>query len=83
MIFILLYFILGILFVEVGIPIIEASVTLLLTYLKIPEAKASLKISQYNVKISKLADGEEEEETFTIGFAPPTKEETNDEEEDL
>ena len=64
-------------------PIIEALVTLLLTYLKVPEAKASLKISQYNVKISKLADREEEEETFTIGFAPPTKEETNDEEEDL
>lgn len=80
MIFILLYFILGILFAKVALPILNSLVSLMLTYLQIPEAKASLAISEYNVKISKLAEDKEDFQSFSIGFKAPTEEEINDEE---
>lgn len=81
MIFILSYFILGILFAKIGMPFLDSLATMIVTYLQIPEAKASYTISQYNVKIADLADSPTK--SFTVGFKAPQKEETNDEEEIL
>ena len=40
-----LYFILGILLIEAGIPILESLVSLILSWIEVAKGKASLKIS--------------------------------------
>lgn len=65
----LLYFILGVLSYAVALPIIEALVTLLVTSLEIPKGKVSLKIANLNKELSEI--GEEEHQTYAIGFRAP------------
>lgn len=80
----LLYFILGVLFIEVGIPIIEAIVTLILTWIKVAKGSASLKITKMSADITKIQEGLEEDKTpkRLIGFQVPVAEEIYEEEEE-
>lgn len=74
-----LYFILGILFIEVVIPVVEALVTLILTWIEVAKGKSSLKITQLSADIQKLSEPEEPPPQ-AIGFVVPTEE--YEEEED-
>lgn len=47
----LLYFILGILFIEVAIPVIESFVSLILTWIEVAKGKASLTITKISADI--------------------------------
>ena len=76
-----LYFILGILFIEVVIPLIEAIVTLLLTVIEIFKGKCSLKISQISAEIQELTK-EEEMPHRAIGFVVDSDDNYDEEEED-
>lgn len=77
----LFYFILGVLFIEIFIPTIEALAIVIVTFLEMLKGKINLIISKYNVKIQKLADDLEPTKN-PIGFisATITKEEEEDEE---
>lgn len=75
------YFILGILFIQIILPIIDEVFAVLLTYLEVLKGKASYKVAKYNVEIQKL--GEEEEIAHNvIGFAIPTDENQEEEEDE-
>ena len=73
-----LYFILGILFIEVVIPIVEALVTLILTWIEVAKGKSSLTIAQLSADVAKLTEPEEPPR-HAIGFVIPNN---NEEEED-
>lgn len=79
-----LYFILGVLFIEVGIPIVEAIVTLILTWIEVVKGSASLKITKMSADITKIQEGLEEDKTPKprIGFQVPVAEEIYEEEEE-
>lgn len=79
-----LYFILGVLFIEVGIPIVEAIVTLILTWIEVVKGSASLKITKMSADITKIQEGLEEDKTpkSRIGFQVPVAEEIYEEEEE-
>lgn len=80
----LLYFILGVLFIEIGIPIVEAIVTLILTWIEVAKGSASLKITKMSADITKIQEGLEEDKTPKprIGFQVPVAEEIYEEEEE-
>lgn len=80
----LLYFILGVLFIEIGIPIIEAIVTLILTWIEVAKGSASLKITKMSADITKIQEGLEEDKTpkRLIGFQVPVAKEIYEEEEE-
>lgn len=79
-----LYFILGVLFIEVGIPIVEAIVTLILTWIEVVKGSASLKITKMSADITKIQEGLEEDKApkSRIGFQVPVAEEIYEEEEE-
>jgi divalent metal cation (Fe/Co/Zn/Cd) transporter len=72
---ILLYFILGILLVQVGFPLLDGLTGLLLSILEAAKGYFSLKVTKYNTHIRALC--EEEKPKNLIGF---TYEEEPDEE---
>lgn len=80
----LLYFILGVLFIEIGIPIVEAIVTLILTWIEVAKGSASLKITKMSADITKIQEGLEEDKAPKprIGFQAPVAEEIYEEEEE-
>lgn len=83
----LLYFILGILFVEVAIPVIESFVSLILTWIEVAKGKASLTITKLSADIQKIqkesAVSEDTVAPRVIGFTlPDTTEDYEEEEED-
>lgn len=81
----ILYFILGVLFIEVGIPIVEAIVTLILTWIEVVKGSASLKITKMSADITKIQEGLEEDKAPPkprIGFQVPVAEEIYEEEEE-
>lgn len=75
-----LYFILGILFIEVVIPIVEALVTLILTWIEVAKGKSSLKITQLSADIAKLTEPKEPPH-HAIGFVIPNDNEYEEEED--
>lgn len=81
-----LYFILGILFIEVAIPVIESLVSLILTWIKVAQGKASLAITKLSADIQKVQKENELSDDITthrvIGFTLPDSTEDYEEEED-
>ena len=82
----LLYFILGILFVEVAIPIIDSFVSLILTWIEVAKGKASLTITKLSADIQKIqkesAQSDDTVAHHVIGFALPDSTEDYEEEEE-
>lgn len=61
------YFIAG----YAAINLIDSLISLLCTALEVPKAKLSLKITEYNSKISKIAEDDMPCNTNAIGFQAP------------
>lgn len=82
----LLYFILGILFVEVATPVIESLVSLILTWIEVAEGKASLAITKLSADIQKIQKENALSDDTTvhrvIGFTLPDSAEDYEEEEE-
>lgn len=81
-----LYFILGILFVEVAAPVIESLVSLILTWIEVAEGKASLAITKLSADIQKIQKENALSDDTTahrvIGFTLPDSTEDYEEEEE-
>lgn len=81
-----LYFILGVLFIEIAIPVIESLVSLILTWIKVAQGKASLAITKLSADIQKIQKENELSDDITthhvIGFTLPDSTEDYEEEED-
>ena len=71
---ILAYFIAG----YAAINLIDSLISLLCTALEVPKAKLSLKITDYNSNISKIAEEEIPINTNAIGFQAPASEDEED-----
>ena len=82
----LLYFILGMLFVEVAIPVIESFVSLILTWIEVAKGKASLTITKLSADIQKIQkENAQSDDTVAhrvIGFTLPDSTEDYEEEEE-
>ena len=82
----LLYFIIGILFVEVATPVIESLVSLILTWIEVAEGKASLAITKLSADIQKIqkenALSDDTTVHHVIGFTLPDSAEDYEEEEE-
>ena len=81
----LLYFILGILFIEVGIPVVESFVSLILSWIEVAKGKASLIIAKLSADIQTIQkDSAQSDEVAhrVIGFALPDSTEDYEEEAD-
>ena len=76
-----LYFILGILFIEVVIPIVEALVNLILTLIEVAKGKSSFTIAQLSADIAKINEPEKQPQR-AIGFVVPSDENYEEEEDD-
>ena len=76
-----LYFILGILFIEVVIPIVEALVNLILTWIEVAQGKSSFTFAQLSADIAKINEPEKQPQR-AIGFVVPSDENYEEEEDD-
>lgn len=75
----LIFFILGIIFIELIIPVIEALTIVIVTALEVAKGKLNMIISNYNIRIQKMAEELEPENTHAIGFVVQNNEEEEDE----
>lgn len=64
----LLYFILGILFAEAGIPLLEAIITLFIAYLEKLKGNIGVELAKYNKEIETI-ENEDTSTTRQIGFS--------------
>ena len=79
----LLYFILGILFVQVFIPIIDGISAWFLTWVEAKKSKQSNVINDANIKMRQAAASADQDPPMRkIGFCVPDDSENNKEEED-
>ena len=77
----LLYFILGILFVQYAIPLIDGISSWFLTWIEAKKAKQSGIINDANIKMRQAAaSAEEDPPRRPIGFRVPDEEEENEDE---
>lgn len=77
----LLYFILGILFVQYAIPLIDGISSWFLTWIEAKKAKQSSIINDANIKMRQAAaSAEEDPPRRPIGFRLPDEEEENEDE---
>lgn len=74
----LIYFLLGILFVEVAIPLIEALITIPIAWIEVLKGYATVKVSQLNLQIQQMELPETS--NHVIGFEIPSEE---DDENDI
>ena len=82
MISILGYFILGVLFVSLFLPLIDALASLLLTMIEAAKGYFSVKVAEYNIQLKKISyqsEDDEEAPKKLIGFMREDEEELNDE----
>jgi hypothetical protein len=78
----LLYFILGIVFVQYMIPLFDGIIGWFLTWTEAKKAKQSEVINQTNIKMRQAAASAEEDPPHrVIGFRVPDEEEENEEDE--
>ena len=78
----LLYFILGIVFVQYMIPLFDGIIGWFLTLTEAKKAKQSEVINQTNIKMRQAAaSAEEDPPRRVIGFRVPDEEEENEEDE--
>jgi len=76
---ILVYFLLGILLVSFILPILDGLTGLILTMIEVAKGYFSVKVTEYNYRLKKLAYADDEEPKQLIGFA---REDTEEDEED-
>lgn len=76
----LLFFVLGIMFIEFVIPIIEALSVLLAAIIEIPKGKAMVVVSQCNKQIQDLSEDKESPHN-AIGFSISNYADESEEEE--
>ena len=82
MICILLYFILGMLVVQAGFPLLDGLTALLLTILESAKGYFSVKVAEYNAKMRQITYDNPKGKTNQIGFVfdEEEEEELDDEE---
>ncbi len=78
----LIFFILGIIFIELIIPVIEALTIVIVTALEVAKGKLNMIISNYNIQIQKMAEELEPENTNAIGFVVQNNEPEEEEEDE-
>jgi hypothetical protein len=79
----LLFFILGIVFVQYCIPLLDGFAAWLLTWIEAKKSKQSELVNQSNINMRQAADAANEPPPHrTIGFTVPENEEKEDDEED-
>lgn len=78
----LIFFILGIIFIELIIPVIEALTIVIVTALEVAKGKLNMIISNYNIRIQKMAEELEPENTHAIGFIVQNNEPEEEEEDE-
>lgn len=78
----LIFFILGIIFIELIIPVIEALTIVIVTALEVAKGKLNMIISNYNIRIQKMAEELEPENTHAIGFVVQNNEPDEEEEDE-
>lgn len=79
----LLFFILGIVFVQYCIPLLDGFAAWLLTWVEAKKSKQSELVNQSNINMRQAADAANEPPPHrTIGFTVPENEEKEDDEED-
>lgn len=79
----LLFFILGILFVQYFIPLVDGFVAWLLTWVEAKKAKQSEVVNQTNINMRQAAEAANElPPRRIIGFATPENDEEEDDEKD-
>lgn len=78
----LMFFILGIIFIELIIPVIEALTIVIVTALEVVKGKLNMTISNYNIQIQKMAEELEPENTHAIGFVVQNNEPEEEEEDE-
>lgn len=78
----LIFFILGIIFIELIIPVIEALTIVIVTALEVAKGKLNMTISNYNIRIQKMAEELEPENTHAIGFVVQNNEPEEEEEDE-
>lgn len=78
----LIFFILGIIFIELIIPVIEALTIVIVTALEVVKGKLNMIISNYNIRIQKMAEELEPENTHAIGFVVQNNEPEEEEEDE-
>ena len=80
----LLYFILGILFVQYGIPMLDGIIGWILTWIEAKKAKQSEVVNLANIKMRQdAASADSDPPMRKIGFCVPDSEDYEKEEEDL
>lgn len=76
------YVLLGILLVSLILPLIDALTALILTMIEVAKGYFSVKVTEYNYRLKKLAYSEDEEEPRRlIGFMRDNEEEIEDNED--
>lgn len=75
----LIYFVLGILFVEIILPILEQLSAVLVSWLEVVKGKATVHITRMNDEIQKM--GLPETSTHVIGFRIPQDDEEEEDDE--
>lgn len=78
----LIFFILGIIFIELIIPVIEALTIVIVTALEVAKGRLNMTISNYNIRIQKMAEELEPENTHAIGFVVQNNEPEEEEEDE-
>lgn len=79
----LTFFILGIIFIELIIPVMKAlTIVIIVTALEVAKGKLNMIISKYNIQIQKMAEELEPENTHTIGFVVQNNEPEEEEEDE-
>lgn len=78
----LIFFILGIIFIELIIPVIEALTIVIVMALEVVKGKLNMTISNYNIQIQKMAEELEPENTHAIGFVVQNNEPEEEEEDE-
>ena len=78
----LIFFILGIIFIELIIPVIEALTIVIVTALEVAKGKLNMTISNYNIQIQKMAEELEPENSHAIGFVAQNNEPEEEEEDE-
>ena len=73
----MIYFILGFLFAQVGLPLLDTLTSLIMTWLENFKSNLNVKITKNNYKVQTIAQGEVEDKHI-LGFIVPEEEENYD-----
>lgn len=76
-----IYFILGIIFIEVFLPILESIIGLIATYIEVLKGKMSIRIAEINIQLEQIKDTTtiNNKKAYSIGFKIPDSNDKEDE----